>query len=273
MKIKRCLTLILTTATFLSIPLLAANLNAATTSNKRIENSKLKLGLPTRDGSVPSIQLAQNNEAVETPDPNQEVDTNGANPAEDPSVQRGLALAEQVYNANDPVQARSDLTVEEQNLVDSVTQPAALEVQSQPIDSAPTQGAPTQGASTQGASTLSTYTGCWGLNQSAKRKALLGNTLYTYWQTTQVCARNGRVTSVAVTNAGGETSTPGWRIARNPTTSTKNVGWEGRGLARYYFVLGAGGIDVQNPTDCIQMRLNGNGRNYRYLSSCNLDAS
>lgn len=198
-------------------------------------------------------------------------------PEEDPSVQRGLALAKQVHDADDPVKARSNLTVEEQKLLDSVTLPADLEVQSQRIDGAPTLSAPTKGASTlsaptQGASTLSAYSGCWRWYQKAERKALLGNTLYTYWQTTRVCARNGQVTSVAVENADGETSTPGWRIAHNPTTSTKNVGWEGRGLARYYFVLGAGGVDVQNPTDCIQQRLNGNGHDHRYLSSCSLDA-
>jgi hypothetical protein len=81
MKLKNCLTLILTTATFLSIPLLAANLNAATTSNKRVENSKLKLGTPTRDGFVHSTQLAQNNDEVETPDPNQEVGIPDPNPS------------------------------------------------------------------------------------------------------------------------------------------------------------------------------------------------
>jgi hypothetical protein len=177
-------------------------------------------------------------------------------------VQRGLTLAEQVYNADDPIKARSALTVEEQNLLDSVTQPATLDVESLLIPD----------AETLGAATLKAFTGCWAMNQVYERKALLGNTLYTYWQTTQVCAQNGQVTSVAVTNADGETSTPGWRIAHAPTTSTKNVRWEGRGLARYYFVFGAGGWDLQHPSDCIQQRLNANGHDHRSMSSCNLDA-
>jgi hypothetical protein len=172
-------------------------------------------------------------------------------------VQQGLTLAEQVYNADDPIQARSALTVEEQNLLDSVTQPATVEVESQLIE---------------GAANLDAFTGCWGWHQVYGRKALAGNTLYTYWQTTRVCAQNGRVTSVAVTYADGETSTPGWRIAHAPTTSTRNVGWEGRGLARYYFVLGAGPWDIVHPSDCIQQRLNGNGHDHRSMSSCDLAA-
>jgi hypothetical protein len=36
-------------------------------------------------------------------------------------VQRGLTLAEQVYNVDNPVQARSNLIVEKQNLVDGET--------------------------------------------------------------------------------------------------------------------------------------------------------
>ena len=213
-------------------------------------------------------------------------------------VQRGLALAEQVYSADNPVQARSALTVEEQKLVDGVTQPAALKVHFQLIGDAENRdaknlvayikgvenrdaenlvayinGTENRATENRGAENLiAAYTGCWTRSQTNKRKALLGNTLYTYWQTTRVCARNGRVISVAVTNADGETSTPGWRIVRNPVKSHKSVGWEGRGLARYYFVLGAGGVDIQHPSDCIQLRLNADGRHYRPMSSCNLDA-
>jgi len=198
-------------------------------------------------------------------------------------LQRGLTLAKRVYNADDPVQARSKLTVEEQNLVDSATQPGALEVHYQLIGSAKgpgvknlvayINGAKNPGAKNPGAENLvAAYSGCWELNQVGGRKSRLGNTLYTYWQTTRVCAKNGRVTSVAVTDADGETSTPGWRVAHAPTTKSKNVRWEGRGLARYYFVLGAGGWDVGNPTDCIQQRLNGNGVHHLSSPSCNLDA-
>lgn len=179
------------------------------------------------------------------------------NDAVSDQVQQGLALAQQVYNAVDPIRARSALTVEEQNLVDGVTQPATVEVESQRVG---------------GPENLLAYTGCWALNQKYEAKALFGNTLYTCWQRTRVCAQNGRVTSVAVTYADGETQTPGWRIAHAPTISTRNVGWEGRGLARYYFVFGTAGYDIQHPSDCIQQRLNANGHDHRSMSSCNLQA-
>jgi hypothetical protein len=203
-------------------------------------------------------------------------------PAND-QVQRGLTLAEQVYNTDNPVQTRSNLTVEEQNLVDGVTQPGALKVHFQLIGGAKNRdaknlvayinGTENRDAENRGGENLiAAYTGCWAWNQTYERKAILGNTLYTYWQTTKVCAVNGRVTSVAVTNADGETSTPGWRIAGAPRKSAKSVGWEGRGLARFYFVLGSGGFDVQSPSNCIQQRLNANGRDRRSMSSCNLDA-
>src|SRR4051812_42616857 len=87
-------------------------------------------------------------------------------------VQRGLTLAKQVYNADDPIKARSALTVEEQNLLDSVTQPATLDVEFRP---------------TSAAKNLAAFTGCWALDQKSESKAKLGNTLYTYWQTTRVC--------------------------------------------------------------------------------------
>lgn len=108
-------------------------------------------------------------------------------------LQRGLTLAKRVYNADDPVQARSKLTVEEQNLVDSVTQPGALKVDYQLIGSAKypsiknlvayINGAKNPGAKNPGAENLiAAYSGCWGLNQRYKRKAIFGNTLYTYWR-------------------------------------------------------------------------------------------
>jgi len=115
------------------------------------------------------------------------------------------------------------------------------------------------------------FNGCWALHATGGRKAFFGNTLYTYWQSTRVCARNGRVTMVNVYDAGGETSTPGWHIKHPPTLTRRNVGWEGRGKAEYHFVL-SGPWDIQSPTDCIQLRLNADGRHYRVMNSCDLGA-
>ncbi|SBW23414.1 putative secreted protein [Candidatus Protofrankia californiensis] len=112
--------------------------------------------------------------------------------------------------------------------------------------------------------------GCWYFTFRGRAKAAAGNTLYTYWQNTAVCARKGRITAVWTDNVDGETSTPGWRIDKDPTTKTKNVGWEGRGVARYYFVLGVGGWDIQHPTTCLQGRVNADRVHYAVSRSCNI---
>jgi hypothetical protein len=175
---------------------------------------------------------------------------------EEPS---STSVAEGVFAALDPAAAYASLGTSERRQFDAVMTPDSLDlVESEDFD------AP---------ESLAAYTGCWGRNQTFAAKAAAGNTLYTYWQTTRVCVTRGRVTSVAVTYADGETSTVGWRIDKAPTKSTRNVIWEGRGNARYYFVLGTGGWDILHPVNCIQLRLNADGYHYRAMKSCNLDAS
>jgi hypothetical protein len=170
------------------------------------------------------------------------------------SLEGGLAIAEHVFGTPDPDAEIAKLTDSDRRKLEAVTTPASLEVSEARV------GPP-----------MASFVGCYGWHQVFSRKALLGNTLYTYWQSTFVCV-NGSVTSVWLDDVGGETSTPGWRIDEAPETSTKNVGWEGRGNARYHFVLGAGGVDVQKPTDCIQQRLNADGVHHRSMASCDLAA-
>jgi hypothetical protein len=184
-------------------------------------------------------------------------------PPEAAGVDEALALAKQVFESSDPTAAYAALSEADRLKIDAATLPHSLEVTSKEID--PSNIHP-EGAVSPGESA---WSGCWGLHQTFLRKALLGNTLYTYWQNTYVCV-NGTVYSVWVDGAGGETSTPGWRIANPPTTSTLNVSWEGRGLARYFFVFGAGGWDLQHPSDCIQQLLNSNGHDHRSTRSCDL---
>jgi hypothetical protein len=173
-------------------------------------------------------------------------------------LEEGLAIAEEVYASPNPELMREALSESDRSKLDAVTLPKSLEVTSEIISDE--------------SSLRAAYSGCWELHADNSVKAAAGNTLYTFWQTTQVCVDNGNVYSVEVSDAGGETSTPGWRIDREPTTRTKNVGWEGRGVARYYFVLGAGGWDISHPVNCLQLRLNANGYNYLLLTSCSLDS-
>ena len=185
-------------------------------------------------------------------------------PSEAPAeATEGLSIASRVFAAADPSREIAALSDADRAKFDGVTTPGELEVAETLLDE--------DGTALKVESVAKPdYSGCYGWHQKYGRKALLGNTLYTYWQSTSVCVTSGKVTSVSVYDDGGETSTPGWRITHAPTTATKNVSWEGRGKAQYYFVFGAGGWDIQHPTDCIQQRLNGNGKDHASSGSCDL---
>jgi hypothetical protein len=124
---------------------------------------------------------------------------------------------------------------------------------------------------TPGSKVSVAYSGCWAMQTTGwSQSRFLHKTLYRYGQSTEVCVSRGRVTKIYVYNVWDETSTPGWRTVKDAKTAAFNVGWEGRGRAQYYFVLGVGGWDIQHPTTCLQLRLNGNGYNYALNGSCSL---
>lgn len=170
----------------------------------------------------------------------------------------GLNAAERVYSSEDPETVIKGLSAEELKALQDVMTPGEVEDLIVPDDQLQAQV---------------DYSGCYSRNAKSGRKALSGNMLYTYWQTTEVCVVEGKVTSVKITEADGKTHILGWTMARNPKKDTKNLGWEGRSNATYYFIFRGGGPwHVQHPTDCLQLRLSSNGRNSRLMKDCNLDA-
>lgn len=192
-----------------------------------------------------------------------------------PAAQSGTAIAKQVFASADPHAAYNKLTAAQRASFNSVELPAVVkaDVSAKGLGSndGRTLSSAQLGGSVESAmKVIPYYSGCWAMAFSGGAKAAAGNTLYTYGQSTEVCVSNNSVTAVYVYNVWDETSTPGWRIDKDPTTKTFNAGWEGRGLAQYYFVLGVAGWDVQHPTTCLQGRLNGNGYNYLVNYSCNL---
>jgi len=95
--------------------------------------------------------------------------------------------------------------------------------------------------------------------------------LFGIWQRTNVCASNGRVTSVAVTGA-NSIEFGGFMITLSGiTTNTYNAGYEGRGVAS---VVGHWGVVLfgspvgTSKTICSKIYLNANGYNYRLTSEC-----
>ena len=194
-----------------------------------------------------------------------------------PSASLGLQVAERVQASADPAAAYHSLSTQDRAAFDAANRldHTELSVSAAGLNSnAGKTLLPAQAeallATPVGQSALAAYSGCWAMQTKGAAKALAGNTLYTYGQSTEVCVRSSAVYYVKVYNVWDETSTPGWRIDKNPTTTTFNAGWEGRGRAQYYFVLGAGPWDVQHPTTCLQLRLNRDGSHYAASYSCNL---
>lgn len=193
------------------------------------------------------------------------------------TVEQGTSVGTSVFSSQNPQAAYRALGASERAAFDSVhkVDRTSTTVRAQGVGAnegtrlSPSRAAKL-GSTRRGALVSPRYSGCWAMQVSGSARAAAGNTLYTYGQSTQVCVRNNRVSGITVYNVWNETSTPGWRIDKRPTTSRFNAGWEGRGLAQYYFVLGAGGWDIQRPTTCLQLRLNANGYNYSHSRSCNL---
>lgn len=194
------------------------------------------------------------------------------------SVARGLGIAQDVFSAANPKAEYNALTTSERAAFNAVERVAETRTAVQVAGVGANARTTLRGHAAarfarnavRGASVAAAYNGCWAMQTSSSARAAAGNTLYTYGQSTQVCATNSRVTRVSVFNVWDETSTPGWRIDKAARTAVFNAGWEGRGLAQYYFVLGIGGWDIQRPTTCLQLRLNGDGRHYASSRSCNL---
>ncbi|MEZ0093584.1 hypothetical protein [Streptacidiphilus sp. EB129] len=184
------------------------------------------------------------------------------------SPNAGLAVAKHVFAAGNPQAAYKALSAADKAAFNSVEQPATA---SHTQTATPLTAAQARALRPASGMRPMAYSGCWALSDTWGEKAAAGNTLFTYWQATEVCVSNGRVTGVSVYNYGGETSTPGWYKSGDATSATFNAGWEGRGYVQVNYALGVNGWNIQHLTPCGQLRLNGNGYNYAVSSSCNLN--
>ena len=95
---------------------------------------------------------------------------------------------------------------------------------------------------------------CWTQRWNGSARAAAGNTLYTFYTVGGWCYSGSTVTDAWLADAGGETSTPGWRYEGVTGSGAGVVGNEGRSYARHQFVLGVGGIDIQHPVECLRVR-------------------
>lgn len=97
-------------------------------------------------------------------------------------------------------------------------------------------------------------TGCWAGRADGSERAALGNTLFTYYHVGEWCVSGSTVTSSSVADAGGETSTPGWRYDGVINRSAGILSNEGRSYSQTRFILGSGGWDVQTIVPCLRVR-------------------
>lgn len=97
-------------------------------------------------------------------------------------------------------------------------------------------------------------TGCWTQRVNGSAQAAAGNTLYTFYTVGYWCSSGSTITAASLADAGGETSTPGWRyegVTASDSGITQN---EGRSYASHKFVLGSYGIDIQTSNECLRHR-------------------
>jgi len=118
--------------------------------------------------------------------------------------------------------------------------------------------------------TPAAYSGCYQKSAKGWVKNLVGVNLVEFGQATKVCVSSGKVKSVSILDVYYNILAIGWSQSSSPTKTTKNVGWEGRGLVQWHFALGAGGWVIQNETPCLQQRLNANGTSYAGSMSCSI---
>ncbi len=188
-----------------------------------------------------------------------------AQSAVEPSASDGLSIAAKVFSTSNPKAAFEQLSPQDRKSFERVTTLAKVEETTVSTRMPRRASVRTKRLQSRAAAicSVSIYTKRAG-------KSVAGNTLYTYWQRTQVCAKGSdRIGTIKVTNVGGETSTIGWSY-NGYTIEKYDAGWEGRGLAKFKFSFGWGPA-TQNPTPCAQIRINKSYQTYSTSGSCNLN--
>jgi hypothetical protein len=184
------------------------------------------------------------------------------------STPDGEALARRVAASPDPQRALERLGPAERAAVERVVMPVTTTIRSSPAVAVEPETAAAQRAAAAAA------VSCWQQRHVAEAKNVFNTVLYSYFQTTRVCISGGVVRYTRVLDPGYHVYSAFWwhpdPSQQAPVIREKTVGWEGRGIAQFYFRLGVGGWDVHRPTNCLQIRLNANFRDKQALLSCDI---
>ena len=186
---------------------------------------------------------------AEEPDPLQVVDATGiagpagfsVSPVDEPESPELLAYLETLSAPDRATFVRTQLPAEQ---VIARSAP-------RPLDAAAQRSA--RLAAVTGTVVSPMATGCWAQRWSGNARSAAGNVLYTYYTNGGWCSAGSTVTSAWLADAGGETSTPGWRYDGVVKTGAGVVSNQGRSFAQHRFVLRVGGWDVQSPSPCLRV--------------------
>ncbi|MDN6445328.1 hypothetical protein [Corynebacterium casei] len=98
------------------------------------------------------------------------------------------------------------------------------------------------------------------------QKAILGNTLYTWWQRVEICGNPGvQIDDVRILEAGGETKTPTWSYDGNANTPTAYATTGGQWTSRSSESFSQ--TRLNRRTECVTATIVPSGE-YRATSTC-----
>lgn len=171
-----------------------------------------------------------------------------ASPTADGQIPEGMVITPQIQEYLDTLPAAERTKFVNTVLPATYHEATTLQV---PVDA--TARASVLLARLAGTQVMALASGCWAGRVDESYTAVAGNTVFTFYHVGGWCVSGSTVTSASVLDAGGETSTPGWRYEGVINRSAGVVSNQGRSYSQVKFVLGVGGWDIQTPTPCTRV--------------------
>ncbi|MFC0316188.1 hypothetical protein ACFQNE_12250 [Gordonia phosphorivorans] len=161
-------------------------------------------------GEAPSMNAPTQRRELEHPDQGQPTVQQG-NPQPQNLLDRAKMLVEDIVRAANPRAKYLSYTKADQKLADNYV--------------TPTRGNPLIQIKNIGRKNAEEY--CTRKGMTLERKALAGNTLYTWWQEVEICGMPGvTMTSIKILHRGGETKTPTWSYTGMAFDPIARVGYD-----------------------------------------------
>lgn len=181
-----------------------------------------------------------NAERADAPVSVQELLTSGE--SEEELQEKAQGLVEEVVSAESPNEALAGKTDRERSLIQAFTTEGEVEIVD-PLELAPLES--------QDMVPQAQY--CRNDGVRYEQKALLGNTLYTWWQDVEICGNPGiHLDSVRIVSSGGETQTPTYSYrgqAFAPSAYRNGSNWTTRSGENFEQHLGD--VTIGTRTVCI----------------------